>query len=179
MDEKSKEQPTHGLLQRYEFRSVRPDEADEAAAIEQICFPPNEACSVHDMKERVKTAPELFLVAVDRSTGKLAGFLNGLATNEDVFRDEFFTDAKLNDPSGKNVMLLGLDVLPEYRRQGIGRTLVSTYAKRERDNGRQQLILTCLDAKVAMYKKMGFTDLGLSASTWGGETWHEMVLRIG
>ena len=27
----------------------------------------------------------------------------------------FFTDADLYDPEGRNVMLLGLDVLPEYR----------------------------------------------------------------
>jgi hypothetical protein len=53
------------------------------------------------MKERVKTAPELFLVAIDRSTGKMAGFLNGLATDETIFRDEFFTDASLYNPKGK------------------------------------------------------------------------------
>jgi hypothetical protein len=67
------------------------------------------------MKERVAKAPELFLVAVDRATGKLAGFLNGLSMDECTFRDEFFTDANLYNPAGKNVMLLGLDVLPEYR----------------------------------------------------------------
>jgi hypothetical protein len=77
------------------------DEADEAAEIEQICFPPHEACSKENMKERVKTAPELFLVAIDRSTGKMAGFLNGLATDETIFRDEFFTDASLYNPKGK------------------------------------------------------------------------------
>ena len=37
------------------------------------------------------------------------------ATDEEKFRDEFFTDIDLCDENGKNVMLLGLDVLPEYR----------------------------------------------------------------
>ena len=50
----------------------------------------------------------LFLVAIDKSTGKLAGFLNGVATDEEKFRDEFFTDIDLCDENGKNVMLLGL-----------------------------------------------------------------------
>jgi ribosomal protein S18 acetylase RimI-like enzyme len=167
------------LLEKYEFRSIRPEEADEAAAIEQICFPPNEACSEQHMKKRIAKAPELFLVAVDKETGKLAGFLNGLATEESAFRDEFFTDANLYNPDGKNIMLLGLDVLPEYRRQGIAKELVYSYAKREWENGRQMLILTCLKSKIKMYEKMGFVDRGIANSTWGGEEWHEMTYMIG
>ena len=67
------------------------------------------------MIERIAAAPELFLVAIDKETGKIAGFLNGIATDEYYFRDEFFTDASLHNPGGRNIMLLGLDVLPEYR----------------------------------------------------------------
>ena len=37
----------------------------------------------------------------------------GLATDEEIFRDEIFMDASLHNPEGKTVMLLGLDVLPE------------------------------------------------------------------
>lgn len=163
------------LTDRFTFRSILPDEADQAVLIEQICFPPNEACSERHMKERIAKAPELFLVAVDREAGLVAGFLNGLSTDEEIFRDEFFTDAELYDPEGKNVMLLGLDVLPQYRRQGLGTALVEEYARRERENGRQTLILTCLQDKVAMYQKMGFRDNGIANSTWGGEEWHEMT----
>jgi GNAT superfamily N-acetyltransferase len=114
------------ILENYEFRSIRPEEVDQT--------------------------PELFLVAVNRSTCRLVGFLNGLATDEYAFRDEFFTDANLYNPDGKNIMLLGLDVLPEYRRQGIAKELVYSYARRER---------------------------GIANSTWGGEEWHEMTCRIG
>ena len=166
------------MTERFMFRDILPDEADQAVLIEQICFPPNEACSEKHMKERIAKAPELFLVAVDKETGMIAGFLNGLSTNEDSFRDEFFTDAELYDPDGKYVMLLGLDVLPEYRRQGLGTALMAEYARRERENGRQALILTCLQEKVAMYQKMGFRDDGIANSTWGGEEWHEMSIGI-
>ena len=164
---------------RFIFRYILPDEADQAVEIEQICFPPNEACSERHMKERIAKAPELFLVAVDRETGLVAGFLNGLSTEEEIFRDEFFTDAELYNPTGKNVMLLGLDVLPRYRRQGLGTALVEEYVRRERENGRQALILTCLQDKVEMYRKMGFRDNGIANSTWGGEEWHEMRREIG
>lgn len=162
------------ISEAFEFRSIRPQEADEAVAIEQICFPPNEACSERHMKERIQKAPELFLVAIHKESGKMAGFFNGISTGEELFRDEFFTDIELYDPDGQNVMMLGLDVLPEYRMQGLGRELVQQYLNRERANGRKRLVLTCLEAKVEMYRKMGFTDHGLANSAWGGEAWHEM-----
>lgn len=166
------------LADKFEFRSIRPEEANQAVAIEQICFPPNEACSEKHMKERIAKVPELFLAAVDKETGKLAGFLNGVATDEGTFRDAFFTDITLCNPKGKHVMLLGLDVLPEYRGQGLARAIMTQYKLRERENGRSSLILTCLEAKVEMYKKLGFQDKGIADSTWGGEEWHEMFFTL-
>ena len=166
------------MTDNFEFRSIHPDEVEQAIAIEQICFPPNEACSPKAMTERIAKVPQLFLVAIDKSIGKLAGFLNGVATDEEKFRDEFFTDIDLCDENGKNVMLLGLDVLPEYRGQGLARELVHRYSLRERANGRKKLFLTCLEQKVEMYKKFGLQDLGIADSTWGGEEWHEMVLKV-
>ena len=162
------------LYERFAFRTILPEEAEQAADIEEICFPPNEACPRDVMRERVAKVPELFLVAVDKETGRIAGFLNGIATNEREFRDEFFTNARLHDPKGHTVMLCGLDVLPAYRNQGLARELVYQYGRREQEDGRARLVLTCLANKVKMYKRMGFRDLGQSASSWGGEKWHEM-----
>ena len=89
------------MTEKFEFRNIRPDEAEQAVEIEQICFPPNEACSPKSMRKRTEHASETFLVAVDKATGKIAGFLNGVATDEEVFRDEFFTDITLHDPKRK------------------------------------------------------------------------------
>lgn len=60
-------------------------------------------------------------MAIDKNNGKIAGFFNGVATDETSFRDEFFTDISLHRNDGKSVMLLGLDVLPEYRGQGLAK----------------------------------------------------------
>lgn len=166
------------LADRFEFRDIRLEETEQAVLIEQICFPPNEACSAKMMKERIAAAPELFLVAVDRNNNKIAGFLNGIATDEAVFRDEFFEDAELHSPNGENIMLLGLDVLPEYRGQGLAKEIMTRYCRRERERGRKQLILTCLEAKVQMYEKMGYRNLGLANSSWGGEQWYEMSYEL-
>ena len=70
--------------------------------------------------------------------GKIAGFLNGIATDETAFRDEFFKDASLHRPDGKHVMLLGLDVLPEYRGQGLAREIMRRYLEREQEKEEKQ-----------------------------------------
>ena len=88
-------------MERYELRTIRQDEMEQGVAIELACFPPNEACSEKSMRERVQYAPELFLAAVDKETGKIAGTLNGLATNETKFRDAFFDEISLYDPKGE------------------------------------------------------------------------------
>ncbi len=158
------------------FRSIRQAEVDQAITIEQICFPPHEACSPKSMRERIAAARDLFLVAADEQTGLIAGFLNGLATDEPIFRDEFFTNADLHKPGGKYVMLLGLDILPEYRKKGLAKKLVKQYIEREKE--REALILTCQEEKISMYRHLGFMDKGISNSTWGGETWHEMIMQL-
>ena len=165
-------------FEQFEFRTILKSEAEQAVTIEHICFPPNEACSRQAMLTRIENASEQFLVAVDKTTGKLAGFITGLSTYEDKFRDEFFTDISLYDPKGENVMILGLDVLPEYRNRGLAREIVRNFSIMEKEKGRKTLILTCLDEKVKMYEKLGFSDKGMADSTWGGEEWHEMTYSL-
>ncbi len=153
------------------FRTIRPEEAEQTVMIEAICFPPNEACTREHMVSRISAATDFFWVAEDVQSGKIAGFINGIATKEEKLRDEFFTDASCHDPEGCNIMILGLDVLPEYRGRGLARKLVESYAERYKD---RRMVLTCHEWLVGMYQKLGFRDLGLSASVWGGEQWHEM-----
>ena len=82
-------QSNKALHEKYEFRDIRRDEIEQAVRIEAICFPPNEACTYEHMAPRIENAPDLFLVAVDSKTGKMAAFLNGLATNREHLTDDF------------------------------------------------------------------------------------------
>lgn len=61
--------------------------------------------------------------------------------------------------------------------RGLARELVRSYAEKETGK-RKRLVLTCLENLVGMYQKFGFSDAGESASVWGGERWHEMVLLL-
>ena len=166
------------LYERFDFRLINDDEADEAAAVEAECFPPKEACTLEHMRDRVNAAKEIFLVAVDKETGKMAGFVNGIATNGDDFTDDYFTNASLHDKDGKNIMICGICVRPDYQKQGLARELVYNYCRREWERGRRSLILTCKEQKVKMYKKFGFTDRGEANSSWGGQKWHKMDMIL-
>jgi len=166
---------------RFLFRHLDPsnnDERQRAIDIELICFPPNEACRPEDMQRRFDKASDIFLVAVDRSTGLVAGFCNGVATNDTRFTDKFFTDISAHEPEGKNVMILGLDVLPEYRGMGLASAIMARFLDEQRAAGRERVYLTCLDHLVKMYEGMGYTDNGTSDSVWGGCAWHEMEVRL-
>ena len=44
------------LHDKFEFRDILPEEGEQTAEIERICFPPNEACSRKMMLERVAKA---------------------------------------------------------------------------------------------------------------------------
>jgi ribosomal protein S18 acetylase RimI-like enzyme len=157
-----------------EYRTIRQEEALQAAEVELVSFPPHEACKKEHMVERVRAVPDLFMAAVDSKAEKVVGILTGIATNEAVFRDKFFTDVTTHQPAGSNIMILSLAVLPEYRGLGVASSLMKQYVDREQKKGRKALILTCADEKVGMYERMGFQDLGMSGSSWGGEAWHEM-----
>ena len=165
------------LHEKFKFRTVREGEAETVTAIEAACFPPNEACILPIMKERVRLAPELFVVAQETATGKVVGFINAIATDEEHLRDEFFTDTSLHNPKGKYVMILSVAVLPEYRGQGLAKEMMRELLRKQESQERTAAVLTCLESKIKLYEKMGYTDLGVSGSEWGGEKWHEMICK--
>lgn len=159
---------------RYEFRNIHPWEYKEAAQVEKICFPPSEACTEPIMEQRAKLFSDTFIVAIEKESGKMVGFVNGMLTEEEVLRDEIFLDIRLHNPSGRNVMIMGVDVLPEYRGQGLAKEMMRRFVEVQKAAGRKKCILTCVEEKIPMYQKMGYTDDGPSESSWGGEFWHEM-----
>ena len=162
----------------FEIRRIRPEEGDAIVTIEHTCFPPGMAETREALLKRVLLVSELFEVAVEKSSGKVVGYLNGVSTAREHFSDDFFSDFSQYDESGRNVMLLGLAVLPEYRGRGIARALMMHYQETQKECGREKLFLTCLEGKVEMYRNMNFKDLGMADSAWGGQIWHEMMCEL-
>ena len=90
---------------------------DDIAAIEAQCFPQAEAATRESLADRLSAYPQSFLIA--ESDGQPVGFINGCVTNAPTIDDDMFSDTACHNPQGCYQAIFGLDVLPDYRRQGI------------------------------------------------------------
>lgn len=158
------------------IREVRPEDLDCVAEIEAVCFPPAEAASRESFRERMATFPEYFLVA--EADGVLIGFINGCVTNSSVIYDELFRSTRHHVPDGKNLTVFGLDVIPQYQRQGIAAQLMNYFIQKAKNTGRKNVILTCKDRLVHYYESFGYMNNGISKSTHGGARWFDMTLAL-
>lgn len=158
------------------IRRVRLEDLDSIVEIESICFPVAEAASKESLHSRILVFPESFLVA--ESDGILIGFINGCVTNSPVIYDELFHDTKNHIPDGKNLSVFGLDVIPQYRNQGIAAQLMKHFIQIAKNTDRTNVILTCKERLVHYYESFGYMNKGISKSTHGGSQWFDMTLLL-
>jgi ribosomal protein S18 acetylase RimI-like enzyme len=163
-------------MMKVTIREVQLTDLDRLAEIEAICFPEAEAAPRSSLQARIQTFPECFLVA--ETAGLLIGFINGCATNSPVIYDELFITTEYHIPDGKNLTVFGLDVIPEYRRQGIAAQLMDHFIYLARNTGRKGVILTCKERLVHYYETFGYVNNGVSQSAHGGAEWFDMTLAF-
>ena len=159
----------------YKIRNVTAADLAAVTALEAACFPPAEAAGEKAFAYRISVFPERFFVA--EKDGEIIGMVNGCASDLPAIEDALF-EPQGHEPNGKNQMIFGLAVLPEYQRQGIGAALLNHLIDWSRKHGMEQVILTCKEAKLPYYSKFGFENRGISASCHGGATWVDMVLDL-
>ena len=109
---------------------------------------------------------------------KLAGFVDGMVTNQADLTDELYAQAALHDESGAWQMIFGVNTLPACRRQGIAETLLRRASADARAQGRRGLVLTCKEHLLHYYAKLGFVNEGVSGSVHGGAVWYQMRLTF-
>ncbi len=158
------------------IRAAAPSDAAALAEIEAVCFPAAEAASLEAMTARLARFPECFLVA--ELDGTPIGFVGGCVTDRPELPDVLYENAALHRPEGLWQTVFGLDVLPEYRGQGVARRLLQGLIDLARQRGRAGVVLTCKDHLVSYYASFGFRRRGVSASTHGGAVWNDMVLTF-
>ena len=159
----------------YRIRNVTPDDLDSVTAVEAVCFPPAEAATREAFSYRIAAFPERFFVA--EADGRIIGLINGCGSSLPAIDDALF-EPQGHEPNGKNQMVFGLAVLPQYRQQGIGAALIDRLTAFARENAMEQVILTCKKEKLAYYGKFGFENRGISNSVHGGVVWYDMVLTL-
>ena len=152
--------------------------ADLAAVtyLEAICFPAAEAASEESFAQRLMCYPGHFWLLMDGDT--VVAFVNGLVTDDPDLRDEMYENAGLHDENGAWQMIFGVDTHPDYRRRGCAGKLLEHVIGQAKAQGRRGLVLTCKKKLIPYYSKFGFVSEGISQSTHGDVTWHQMRLTF-
>lgn len=158
------------------IRKATLSDLDRLSTVEEICFPPEEACSKERFIDRLTHYGDHFLLLY--KDNELVSFIDGLVSDERTLTDEMYEDASLHDPLGDYQMIFGVNTLPEYRNRGYGGLLIEAMIDLAKEEGRKGVILTCKDNMVHYYEEFGFTNEGRSDSTHGGETWYQMFYAI-
>jgi ribosomal protein S18 acetylase RimI-like enzyme len=158
------------------IRQANINDLDSITEVEALCFPKAEAATRAAFENRINTFPESFFVAEDNK--KIVGFVNGCIINGTVIYDELYADSKLHIPNGHYQTIFGLDVIPEYRNQGIAALLMTHMIKASKEAHRKGVILTCKERLIPFYKKLSFSNQGISKSTHGGAEWYDMILEF-
>lgn len=109
---------------------------------------------------------------------RIASFVNGMVSDEPHLLDAMYDDASMHNPHGAWQMIFGVDTLPAYRTRGYAGAVLQHAIDTARAEGRRGVVLTCKDRLVHYYAKFGFADEGISGSTHGNVTWHEMRLTF-
>ena len=164
------------MADTFRIRAALPADLDAVARVEAECFPAAEAASRDALRARLASYPSHFLLLLDGDT--VAGFVNGLVSDQPDLTDPMYADAAMHNERGAWQMVFGLDVLPAYRGKGCAKRLLEAFIGQARREGRRGVVLTCKERLVAMYAKFGFADEGVSDSTHGGVAWHQMRLTF-
>lgn len=146
----------------------------EIANIEKTCFPAAEAASDSEFEKRIKSFGQHFFVLEEKQ--KIIGFINGMATDCETIEDRMYHNSALHNEQGKWQTVFGIDVLPDYRKQGYASMLMNTLIQQAKVQQRKGCILTCKETLVYYYEKFGYKNKGISKSVHGGVTWYDMKL---
>ncbi|ORX45811.1 NH2-acetyltransferase [Piromyces finnis] len=150
------------------------NDLEQIINIENVCFPPSEAAKRIDFVDRFRTFKENFVVA-EINNNVLIGFINGNTTDKPELPDELYHDVSLHKPNGDYQTVFGLDVLPEYRNQGVAEHLMNYLINISKERGKKGMVLTCKDHLIHYYEKFGYKHKGVSNSNHGGSVWNDMI----
>ncbi|ETI90372.1 GNAT family N-acetyltransferase [Clostridium butyricum] len=156
------------------IRLATKEDLNEIIKIESICFPEAEAAKESDFQKRFDAFKENFIIAEDN--GKIIGFINGCTTDLPKLPDELYHNVQLHKKHGDYQTIFGLNVLPDYRRNGVAAQLMNYFIELSKERGKKGMVLTCKNHLIHYYEKFGFKHQGVSASEHGGAVWNDMVL---
>ena len=159
------------------MRKATMADLDDLVRLEAACFPPAEAASREQMRERLEHFPDHFRAAI--RDGRMIAYVDGLVTNLPHLSDDMYADAGMHQEDGAWQMIFSLCTDPAEQHKGYGRAILEQMIDDARNQGRLGVVLTCKNRMIPFYRKFGFVDEGSSSSNHGGAVWNQMRLTFG
>ena len=158
------------------IRTATIEDLDAVTAVEAECFPPAEAATHRDFKQRLAHYSNHFWLMFDED--KLIAFVDGMVTDMADLTDEMYENASMHNEKGAWQMIFGVNTIPSYRQHGYAGELIRRAIFDAKAQHRKGLVLTCKDKLIHYYASFGFVDEGISESVHGNVVWHQMRLTF-
>lgn len=100
------------------IRNVRLEDLEAIVAIERENFSAQEAASQEDMKERILTIPDTFLVA--ELDGEICGYIEGPVIGQRYLTDDLFHHVVKNPDHGGFIAITSLSIAPDFQNKVSG-----------------------------------------------------------
>lgn len=163
-------------MQDYMFRQVRADDLSRCYQIESTAYDGDEAATEDKIATRIAHYPQGFLVLeVD---GQVIGFINSGCADQVAMSDTAFKELVGHDAAAPNVVIMSVVLDPAWQGKGYASKLMAAFVESRRAMGKQAIYLVCKDKHVALYRRFGFSYLSPSDASYGGASWHEMVMTL-
>jgi ribosomal protein S18 acetylase RimI-like enzyme len=164
------------MAESFEVRQARLADLDQCIAIEHAVFLPSEAAARDQIEARIRLYAEGFFVA--QTGADLVGFINTGATAKDDLADEALKSMIGHDPTGANVVIFSVAVLPAWQGHGLAKRLIGAIVSQARGQRKRAVLLLCKRELIGFYERLGFVSRGPSNSSHGGFAWYQMRLPI-
>ena len=147
-----------------EFINATKEDHSTVAAIENECFPPDEAASSETVLFRLQNASEYFRVA--KVSGNIIAFINGTSTTLGHIRPD---DMKGHQSEGAFLVIHSVSVSPAFQRRGIARALLTDYLYYIADKCPiiKEVLLLSKASLLGFYSSCGFDRVRVSEVSHG------------
>ena len=160
----------------FSITTASPKDLDELHKIERLCFGGGKAASREAFLYRLANFPGYFLKA--EAGGRIAGFVNGCPSDQSFITDDLFLAGSPFKTSGRNLLIFGLAVHPDFRRQGIAHALMESILRAAKADGKSRVSLTCEEHLIPFYEAFGYKNHGVSKSVIGGIKFFDMEMGL-
>ena len=158
------------------IRQVKSSDLDRCYEIESTAYDGEEAATREKIEKRIQLYPQGFFVY--ETEGVVVGLINSACADHVNMSDNNIKELVGHHEEGRHAVIMSLAVHPGFQRKGYAGQLLSFFIEQANEMGKESIYLMCQEYLIPFYSNYGFVSRGVSESSHGGLSWHEMQLKL-